>query len=297
MKEEYIQNFIHAGRLAKEVRAYGKALIIRGASYNDVISKINQKIHALGAIPAFPPQMALNHVAAHFLPWPGEDILFSDELIKLDIGVCYQGAIGDCAVTVDLSGDHQSIIDAAEAALLAAEQCIKVGRSFREIGRIIDRTISSYGLESVKNLCGHGLGHYQVHMPPSIPSYDDRSKGEVVPGMTFAIEPFATNGKGRVYLDGNPTIFSFLTDCPSLSEFVSSLLKKIKTFNDLPFAIHDLIGTDFPLIAVEVGLTELLKAGAIAGYAPLIEEAHGMVAQAENSVLIDNRGRVIITTR
>jgi methionyl aminopeptidase len=134
-------------------------------------------------------------------------------------------------------------------------------------------------------------------MPPSIPNYDDRSKGEVVPGMTFAIEPFATNGKGSIYEGGNPAIFSFVAERPNLSEFAASLLKKIRTFQDLPFAIHDLIGVGFPLMAVELGLAELLKAAAIVGYAPLIEEAHGMVAQAENSVLIDNRGHVIITTR
>lgn len=297
MKQEYIQNFIKAGAIAREVRAYGKSLIIKGASYNEVISQINQKIHALGAIPAFPPQIALNQVAAHYLPWPGEEILFSDQLIKLDIGVCYNGAIGDCAVTIDLSGEHQVIIDAAEAALLAAEQCIKVGRSFREIGKIIDQTISSYGLKPVKNLCGHGLGHYQIHAPPSIPNYDDRSKGEITPGMTFAIEPFATNGKGQIYEAGNPAIFSFLAERPNLSELASSLINKIKTFNHLPFAIHDLIGTDFPLMAVELGITELVKAKAIAGYGPLIEEGQGMVAQAENSVLVDNNGRVVITTR
>ncbi len=297
MREEYKNNFIHAGALAKEARIYGKSLIKKGASYNEVIAKINQKILDLGAIPAFPPQIALNDVAAHFLPSPNEEIIFSDEVVKLDLGVCYNGAIGDCAVTIDLSGNNQPLIDAAEAALLAAEQMIKVGLPIREIGKIIDKTISSFGFAPIKNLCGHGLGFYQVHTSPSIPNYDDRSKGEIVPGMTFAIEPFATNGKGLIYESGNPTIFSFQRARHVKSEIAQTLLKKISTFQGLPFAIHDLCSSQIPLIALELGLAELLQAGVISGYPPLVEQAHGLVAQAENSILVDNNGKIFITTR
>lgn len=296
-KEEYFQNFIQAGALAREVRAYGKSLIVSGASYNDVRNKINQKILALGAIAAFPPQIALNDVAAHFLTWPGQDIIFSDEVIKLDVGVCFKGAIGDCAVTIDLSDQYKDLVKAVEAALLAAEQSIYVGQKISEIGKIIEKTIHSYHYKPVKNLCGHGLGYYQIHTSPSIPNYHDRSKGEVVPGMTFAIEPFATNGHGLIYEANQPTIFSFQKECKVRSEFARLILDRIKTFQNLPFAIHDLLSKEFPLVIVEVALDELLKVGAIAGYPPLMEQGKGVVAQAENSVYVDYKGKVYITTR
>ena len=106
----YKKNFIKAGEIAKEVRAYGKSLIIKGASYNDVIAKIRSKISELGAKPAFPPQIALDTVAAHYLPQPDEDLFFSNELVKLDVGICVDGAIGDCAVSIDLSGKYQNHI-------------------------------------------------------------------------------------------------------------------------------------------------------------------------------------------
>lgn len=297
MNKRYKEDFIHAGLLAGQVRAYGKALIKPGASYNDVISKIHQKIIDLGARAAFPPQIALNHVAAHFLPQPNEDIIFTDEVIKLDIGVCYEGAIGDCAVSIDLSGKHQVLVEAAEAALLAAEKLIKVGLPIRDIGKIIAETAESYGLTSVKNLCGHGLARYKIHTPPTIPNYDDRSSGIIKPGMTFAIEPFVTNGKGMIYDAGNPTIFSFLTTRPLQSPIARALLNTIKGFKGLPFAMHDLVSKEVPLADVKLGLNELLKAGVIEGYAPLVEQANGLVAQAENSVLVDDKGQVFITTR
>jgi len=297
MNQKYKQNFIHAGKLAKEVRSYGKSLIQKGASYLDVMRKIQRKIFELGARPAFPPQLALNDVAAHFLPMPDEDITFSDQIVKLDVGVCYEGAIGDCAVTVDLSGNYQKLIDAAEAALLNAEKSIRVGMPVWEIGRIIEETIASFGFTPIKNLSGHGLGEYKIHTSPIIPNYDDQSKAVIRAGMTFAIEPFATNGKGWIYEGGAPAIFGLASSRPLRSDLARSMLAVIRAFSGLPFALHDLIGQDWPLEKVKDGLDELIKAGVVVGYAPLIEQGKGMVAQAENSVLVDEKGNVIITTR
>ena len=297
MNKKYRDNFLKAGQLAGEVRAYGKSLIKKGSSYNEVISKINQKIIELGAYPAFPPQIALNDVAAHFLAWPGKDIVFDDQVVKLDVGVCYEGAIGDCAVTIDLSGKFTGLVDAVEAALLAAENCLEVGFPIRNIGKIIAETISTHSFKPVKNLCGHGLGYHKVHTSPSIPNYDDGEKGTIKPGMSFAIEPFATNGKGLIYEQGKPAIFSQTMPRFRGSSNAKSLLSMIKTFKGLPFAIHDLLGGELNLAEVESGLKELEKSGVITGYPPLVEVLHGMVAQAENSVLVDNDGKVVITTR
>lgn len=296
MNEKYKQNFLRAGAIAKEVRAYGKSLIKPGASYNNVIAQIYRKISELGAIAAFPPQIALDHIAAHFLPQPDEEILFSTQVVKLDVGICVDGAIGDCAVTIDLSGKYQLLVDAAEAALLAAEQILQVGLPIREIGKAIETTIISQGFKPVRNLSGHGLGVYKVHTPPGIPNYDDHSRGVLTPGMTFAIEPFATDGKGMIYEAGRPAIFSLAASRPIHSDFARSLMPKIKSFQGLPFSIHDL-AKDLPLAKVHAAVDELLDAGVINGYAPFIEEGHGMVAQAENSVLIDEKGKVFITTR
>jgi methionyl aminopeptidase len=297
MNLQYKQDFLRAGELAREVRLYGKSLIKKGASYNDVIFQINKKIESLGARPAFPPQIALNDVAAHFLPQPDEDIIFSDEVVKLDIGVCYNGAIGDCAVTIDLSGKQQLLIDAAEAALLAAEQNIKVGLKIREIGKLIEDTIVAHGFKPIKNLSGHGLGQYKIHTSPTIPNFDDRSTTIFRPGMTFAIEPFATTGKGIIHAAGTSSIFSFIASRPLQSDIARTLLTKIRSFNGLPFAIHDLMQEGIALSDVKKAIQEMIHARVIADYPPLVEERRGMVAQAENSVLIDQKGIVTITTR
>ncbi|MBS0635120.1 MAG: type II methionyl aminopeptidase [Verrucomicrobia bacterium] len=297
MNKQYKQDFIKAGALAGQVRAYGKSLIVPGASYNDVMGKIKDKIREVGAKPAFPPQIALNDVAAHFLPNPGQDITFTDQVVKLDIGVSYNGAIGDCAVTIDLSGKFGSLIEAAEAALLAAEKSIQVGLPIRNIGKTIEQTITSFGFKPVKNLSGHGLGQYQIHTEPHIPNYDDHSKGLIRPGMTFAIEPFATNGRGSIVEAGEATIFSFMRRKPITDDITRALIAKIKEFQGLPFAIHDMLDDTLTGEQVYRGLKELVKSGAINGYGPLVEQKGSRVAQAENSVLVDEDGKVFITTR
>jgi len=297
MQTKYKEDFIHAGKLAGEVRAFGKALIQKGASYNEVLAKINEKIFSLGAIPAFPPQIALNDVAAHFLLSPGQEIIFNDEVVKLDVGVCYKGAIGDCACTVDLSGKNETLIRAAEEALLAAEKSVEVGRPIREIGKIIEETATRFGLRPIKNLSGHGLGYYKIHTPPCIPNYDHGSPGVIKPGMTFAIEPFVTNGKGQIYEEGEPTIFAFVTNRKVKSAVAKKLLERIKTFQGLPFSIHNLLMPEFSIPTVQQALKDLVQGGLLTGYGPLIEEEHGLVAQAENSILVDEKGGVLVTTR
>ncbi len=289
---DYFNNFIEAGKRAKEVRDYGKPLIKKGASYRYVVSCIRKKIKELGAIPAFPPQIALNEVAAHFLPRSGEDIVFSNEVIKLDVGVCYKGAIGDCAATIDLSGKYQSLVDSVEKALSAAEEIIEVGLPIQEIGRVIQNTIESYGFKPVKNLAGHGLGHYCVHKEPMIPNCFYRMKEKIKPGMTFAIEPFATNGEGFIIEKGMPEIFSLTKRRSSLTVEAKMMVDQIKTLHGLPFEIGDLIGENTDKI-----INQLLDKGIIEGYPPLVEKQSGMVAQAENSILITPEGSVIATTR
>ncbi|MBS4168014.1 type II methionyl aminopeptidase [Parachlamydia sp. AcF125] len=297
MNEKYKQDFIRAGKIANEVRDFGKSLIKVGASYQEVIAQIKQKILCLGALPAFPPQIALNHVAAHFLPQPDEDMTFGEDVVKLDVGVCYQGAIGDCAVTVDLSGKYQALIDAVENALLSAEQSIHVGLPVKEIGRIIEDKIASYGFKPVKNLAGHGLGLYKVHTAPMIPNYCDHSTAVVKAGMTFAIEPFATDGKGLIYDSGDPTIFSFVRARTVPLSIPRGVIAKIKSFNGLPFSMDDLIGGEYGPNEIRKICGDLIRAGVIMGHAPLLEEGQGMVAQAENSVMVDKTGKVFVTTR
>jgi methionyl aminopeptidase len=53
MNEEYKKDFIVAGQIAGAVRKYGKSLIVKGASYNEVITKIRAEIKITGGNTCF----------------------------------------------------------------------------------------------------------------------------------------------------------------------------------------------------------------------------------------------------
>ncbi len=86
--------------------------------------------------------------------------------------------------------------------------------------------------------------------------------------MTFAIEPFSTNGAGFICEGGVPAIFGLASARPLKTDLSRALLAKIRTFSGLPFAIHDLISQEWPVSKVELGLSELIKVGVVVGYTP-----------------------------
>lgn len=295
MDHSYIQNFIKAGALAAEARAYGMSLLKPGASCLEIIRKIQEKIQSLGAKPAFPPQLSLNEVAAHF--FPTEDILLGPDLVKLDVGVCYQGAIGDCAETLDLSGRHQLLVDATKQALQKAEDILEVGLPVSSIGKILSETLLAKGFQPIRNLSGHGLGPYQIHTDPIIPNYDDKSPVRLRKEMSFAIEPFGTTGSGWVVATHTPTLFSARKHKLIAKPSMEKILLAIARFQGLPFSLHDIAKETLSLQTAQIALQKLTALGILDSYPALIEKTNGMVAQAENSILIDKQGKVHITTR
>jgi methionyl aminopeptidase len=106
-----------AGRIAAQALEHGRGLIRNGANIREVCDKIDAKIMALGARPAWPTQVALDHVAAHATPDPGDDAVFEDNLVCLDVGAHVDGCIGDNATSIDLSGKHTDLLRASEEAL------------------------------------------------------------------------------------------------------------------------------------------------------------------------------------
>ncbi len=290
--EGNIEDWRKAGRIAKEALLYGKGLIVPGAKLIDVCDKVEEKIFSLGGGIAFPAQVSLDTHAAHYCPGPNDDSVFGSEVCCLDVGVEVNGSIGDNACTVDLSGEHGKLVEASEAALAEATKILKIGLPVSEIGRVIQETINSYGFSPIKNLSGHGLGIYGIHTTPSIPNYDTHDGVVLEKGMTIAIEPFATDGKGLIQEGGQPTVFMMVGKRPVRNMITRQVLKEIEKYNGLPFTTRWLV-KKFPEFKVNIALRELLQYGVIKSYAPLSEVEKGIVSQAENSFLIDDEVEVL----
>ncbi|MCK5107152.1 MAG: type II methionyl aminopeptidase [Nanoarchaeota archaeon] len=293
MEEDYIK----AGQIAGKARDYGATLIKPGVSIIEVADKVESKIKELGGNIAFPTQMSINDVAAHQMPLMGQDMIFKEgDLVCLDVGAEYNGAIGDTATTVDLSIDkvHADLIKASREALNEALKLVKPGVELREIGKKIHEVITSYGFSPIKNLSGHGVGDYKIHTKPSIPNYDNKDTTKLVEGQTIAIEPFASDGAGLIYESGEPGIFMLKFKRPVRGIFTRKVLKEIEKFNGLPFAPRHLLGK-FSSAQIMMAFREMRQFKMLEEFAALVDRGHGLVSQAEHTVIV--KDVPIVTTR
>jgi len=295
MDEEIRQSYIKAGRISAEAIEFGRSLIQKGNSIFDVTEKIEKKIYELGGKPAFPVQFALDSVAAHFCIEEGDGLIFDEQVVSLDLGVHINGAIGDTAYTVDLSGKYNELVLAAQKALEEALKIVNVGTELRQIGKAINDTIKGYGFNPVRNLSGHGLGLYGIHTEPTIPNIDNGDRTKLAKGMTFAIEPFATTGAGVVHESGLATVFMLEHPKPVRSPITREILKEISSYEGLPFAKWWL--TKKFGAKANFALRELKQLGMIHEFPPLVEAGKGIVSQAEHSVLIGDDSEVIVLTK
>ncbi len=295
MNPQTKQNYIKAGRISAEVLEYGKTLLKKGNSLLDATEKIEKKIFELGGKPAFPVQISCNEIAAHFCVEEDDKTIFENQVVSLDLGVHVNGAIGDNAYTIDLSGSYSDLVKAAQEALKEALKIVNVGTELREIGKVINNTIKSYGYNPVRNLSGHGLDLYNIHSKPTIPNIDDGNKTILKKGMAFAVEPFATTGPGVVHESGLATVFMLEHKKPTRSPITREVLKEIENYEGLPFAKRWLT-RKFGAKA-NFALRELTQLGMIHQFPPLVEVNKGIVTQAEHSVLIDDNGEVIVLTK
>ena len=295
MDEITKQNYIKSGKISAEVLEFGKSLIKKGNSILETTELIEKKIYELGAKPAFPVQISCNEIAAHFCVEDDDKTIFDEQVVSLDLGVHVDGAIGDNAYTIDLSGKYNDLVKAAQKALEEALKIINVGTELKLIGKTINDTISSYGYAPVRNLSGHGLDLYNIHTKPTVPNIDNGDKTILKKGMAFAVEPFATTGSGVVHESGLPTVFMLEHKKPVRSPITREVLKEIETYEGLPFAKRWLTGK-FGAKA-NFAIRELTQLGMIHQFPPLVEVNKGIVTQAEHSVLIDDEGEIVVLTK
>lgn len=289
-----------AGRIAGKALLYGKSLMKPDVRVVEVLDKVEEFIRNNGGEMAFPVQMAINDVAAHFCPGDDDITVFkSTDIIKLDCGVHVDGIIADNALTVIFKEDNErydelsNIKRASEEALKNAVNYARPGTTLGEIGLIIQETISKYDLSPVKNLSGHGLGKYSVHEPPTIPNFDSRDKHELQENQLIAIEPFATNGHGMIFESSNATIFSQINNKPVRSQITREILRDIQAFQKLPFTARWLT-KKHSASKVRYAINDMMNLEILHEYPPLIEVGRGMVAQSEHTVIV--REKPIVTT-
>lgn len=168
----------------------------------------NELIVSMGAKPSFKGYndfptalcISIDDEVVHGVP--SDRVLKVGQLVKIDLGVLYEGYHTDSALTVlvgfnphDKTHLHKmELMDVCREALQIGIEHAVVGNTTGDLGNAIEKYVKSKGFDVVKDLVGHGIGK-SIHESPEVANYGKKKEGDPLrPGMVIAIEPMVVTG-------------------------------------------------------------------------------------------------------
>lgn len=294
MEDKVLKKYKDAGSIAKKVRVWSKSLVKSGAKILDIADEIEAKILAEAEI-AFPTNICINDVTAHYTPkFDDETVLTDNDLVSIDLGVHVDGYIADTAYTIDLSGNYADMIAANQKALDAAIALVKPGLSVSVIGARVQNILADSGFKPIENLTGHEVQQYDLHAGLHVPNIKVSYDQKIEEDMVIALEPFATDGCGRVVESKQAEIFSQINIKPIRLREARILLKKIKSREELPFAGR-WYAKELNPMKMNLALRDLVSKEILRAYPTLHERDAGSVSQFEHTLIVTSTGCEVIT--
>jgi len=296
---DFLECYLKAGKIASEQREKTRKKDHVGCTLLTICESIEREIKESGGKPAFPVNVSLNDIAAHYTAEPNDETTVKEnDILKVDIGVHVEGYIADTAVTISYDPRQEALIKSAENALNEAVRIARVNTKASEIGNLIENTISKMGFKPIQNLSGHSLAQYTIHAGKSIPNI--RTIGPsfgLSSNQAYAIEPFVTvnDGQGVVYEGNTRNIFAIMSRKPAKDENVDKFLTYLwNKFRTLPFALRWILDS-YEEIEARRMLDILVKKRNVHAYPILIEGNNKFVAQAEHTIMLINGSTRVIT--
>ncbi len=295
---EELEALRRAGAIASQVRRRVVSLVKPGVKLIDICEKVERWIEELGGEPAFPCNVDVDHVAAHYTsPLNDESRVSEDSLVKVDIGVHVEGYIADTAITICLNPELEYLVEAAEEALEEGIAAIRAGVRASEVGAAIEEAMKRLGARPIRNLTGHKVSRYILHagsVIPNVSSMLERRRLEV--GEVYAVEPFSVPREADgVVVDGPPSNIYIYRKKRSVGGLAKRMLRYIQAeYRTLPFASRWVLNV-FPGTEGVEAFQELLRVGCLYSYPQLLERSHAPVAQTEHTVIVTEDGCEITT--
>ncbi len=299
-----IDKYKKSGKIVSKVRKNAVNYVKEDMKILDLVEFVENRIVELGGNIAFPCNVSVNEITAHYTSPAGDErTIKSGDVVKIDLGAHVNGYIADTAISVlvgddvpeDIREKHQNMIKASQEGLESGINAIKAGVEIGKIGEIIENAINDRGFNSVSNLTGHSMDQWIVHSGLSMPNVKENNPHKLEEGDVLAIEPFATDGIGRVTDMNEVYIFRFLRDRPMRSLHAKRALKIIKKeYKSLPFALRWLT-SHFSELHLNTAMKMLISSRAVYPYHVLREKSNAVVAQSEHTVIVESDGCTVIT--
>jgi methionyl aminopeptidase len=286
MEKEVLKNYEKAMKIAADVVEYSMKMNFKDNKILNIAEEIENVTRSLGGKPAWPVNININEIAAHYTPDVNDAIILKEgDMVKVDIGVHVNGYIADRAFTVCVGRSTHPLIEASEKALKESMKLIKPGTKICEISEVVEDTVNSFGFNTIRNLCGHAIERFNQHAHPSIPNGKNTIKEEIQSGQVIAMEVFTTNGSGLVAESSPTIIFKYKQDKPVRMFEARRILDMAKhNFEMLPFTKRWV--KEISPIKFDMAINQLVNVGALYDYPPLKEEANGLVAQTEETIIV-----------
>jgi methionyl aminopeptidase len=206
---EEISNMRESGRILATVLEKLKNDLKVGMTTKDLALVAEQEVKGLGGeasffgYQGFPDVICIsvNDEVVHGIPKKNK-IINGGDIIGLDFGVTYRGMITDAAISV-IAGSpkqagHIKLVETTKRSLEVGISSVHDAVRTGDIGFAIEHFLKPYKYGIVRDLVGHGVGHY-IHEDPNIPNYGRANTGPwLQAGMTIAIEPMLTLGTEHV---------------------------------------------------------------------------------------------------
>ncbi|HDQ06240.1 MAG TPA: type II methionyl aminopeptidase [Candidatus Bathyarchaeota archaeon] len=296
--EEDLQKQQHACKIAREVREEMRRTVKEGIPIVDVCEKAEALIREKGGKPAFPCNVSVNEVAAHYTSPPDDKQTIPERaVVKVDLGVHIDGFIADTATTVCFHPEYVNMVNTAEEALEKAVEILRPGLSVARFGSAIQKVIKTRGFKPISNLTGHLIKRYTIHAGKSLPNAFNLSTSRIREGEVYGVEPFVTvaNAAGRVEDLREAYIFRYSKHKSLKDPYAKQILKYIKqNFLTLPFTERWL--SKFASSSrYKSAFSELLASKSVMSYPVFVEASRNIVAQAEYTIMIVKDGCVVLT--
>jgi methionine aminopeptidase len=121
--KEELEKFRKSGRILRETREEMRSFVHEGMPIIDICEKVEGTIRAKGGKPAFPCNVSINEVAAHYTSPPNDKALIPEgSTVKVDLGVQIDGYVTDTAFTAAFNPEGRSMANTAELALKTANR-------------------------------------------------------------------------------------------------------------------------------------------------------------------------------
>jgi methionyl aminopeptidase len=236
-------------------------------------------------------------------------VLKEDNVMKVDLGVHVNGRIVDSAWTVAFQPQYDNLLAAVKDATNTGVRLAGIDARMSEIGEGIQEAMESYEVtingqtfpvKAIRNLNGHTIGPYSIHggsAGKSVPIVKGGSNEKMEEGEVYAIETFGSTGKGVVRDDMETSHYAKIADAPKVALRVASaksLLRSIdKNFGTLPWCRRylDRLGHEKYLL----GLNNLVQAGIVQDYPPLVDVKGSYTAQLEHTILLRPNVKEVIS--